>query len=383
MTKRVLIIIPSLAGVGGAESLVHSLSELLSTHFDVYQASFDPPGTQRRIASPVQFFPLGPAPRLPLFLRWITYGKLAWRLSQLKRRLQIDISISNLWGADLISLLSLGSDRKIALGLINIKGNPTNRLMERFRGPVGMIYRRFDRVLAISDPLADELRSLYGLSSDRVSTFRNFVRPTQPVPAWSRDGVARFVFCGRLVPEKNLDALLAAWAAFAKGRAGVQLVVLGDGPLGESSRALAQSLALDTANVPTDNAASVLFLGNVVRPEDYMAGARAFVLPSRHEGVPTVLLLALALRLPLLAADARSGGVRDLLGIDITVPTPVDFGAGLLLPIPDASDDASMQAWTSALSMACDNEQQVQQWMAGAATLSLRNGIDTVRDMWL
>ncbi len=163
----------------------------------------------------------------------------------------------------------------------------------------------------------------------------------------------------------------------------MQLVVLGDGPLAAGNKAVAKSLGLRVSDAHTDASASVLFLGNVARPEDYVAGARAFVLPSRHEGVPTVLLLALALDIPLLAADAHSGGVRDLLGIAASARTPVDFGAGLLLPIPDASDEESMQAWTRALGRACDDDQLMLRWKAGAAALSLRNGPDAVRDMWL
>ena len=154
--SRILIIIPSLSGIGGSEKLVDSLSNLLSADHEVFQASFDPPGAKRHFESDIPYFKLGPTPRLPLFLRWITYTVLALRLSRLKRKLRIDTVISNLWGADLISVLSFGKDKKISLGLINIRDNPTNRLMIVFRAFVGFIYRRFDRVLAISRPLAIE-----------------------------------------------------------------------------------------------------------------------------------------------------------------------------------------------------------------------------------
>jgi len=163
--SRILIIIPSLTGVGGSEKLVDSLSSLLSSDHQVFQASFDSPGSKRYFESDISYFPLGTTPRLPLYLRWITYTLLALRLSRLKRKLRIDVTISNLWGADLISMLSFGKDKKVSLGLINIRDNPTNRLMITFRVLVGFVYRRFNRILAISLPLALELKALYALSA--------------------------------------------------------------------------------------------------------------------------------------------------------------------------------------------------------------------------
>jgi hypothetical protein len=60
------------------------------------------------------------------------------------KRAQFVRALRNLWGADLISVLSGGNDRKIALCHINVVGNPTNRLMVSFRPLVAAIYRKFD-----------------------------------------------------------------------------------------------------------------------------------------------------------------------------------------------------------------------------------------------
>ena len=383
--SRVLIIIPSMTGVGGSEKLVDSLSNLLSSGHQVFQASFDSPGTRRHFESDISCFQLGPVPLLPLCLRVTAYALLALRLSRLKRRLQIDVTISNLWGADLINVLSVGRDRKISLGLINIRDNPTNRLMIKFRFLVGFVYRRFDRILAISNPLAIELKDLYALSDERLGTFRNFVNIPHPRPVWVDDGIHRFVFCGRLVYEKNVDGLLCAWAEFARARQGVQLVLLGDGPLASSCRDLAIRLQLRIGDSPSDTQVSVLFLGTVKQPEDFMAGACAFVLSSRHEGVPTVLLLALSLTVPVLAADSRSGGVRDLLGASSQKQTigivPVD--AGLLLPIPEEANPDTLLAWKRAFEVAVSDRVRHAQWMKGAASLFRQYSAESVQKTWM
>ena len=382
--SRVLVLIPSLAGVGGSESLVHSLSGVLAADHQVYHASFDAPGTERNLASAIPFHAIGPGLRLPLALRPFNYLLLALRLWRLKRRLGIDVTISNLWGADLISALSLGRDKKISLGLINIRGNPTNRLMLRFRDLVGAIYRRFDRVLAICSPLALELQELYAIDPSRLGTFRNFVPTVFPRPVWPADSVKRFVFCGRMVPEKNLDALLHAWASATCGHERCQLVVLGGGDLLDQSTALARALGLNVGTEPDDQAADVLFLGMVDRAQDYMAGARAFVLPSRHEGVPTVLLLALSLGLPVMAADCLAGGVRDVLE-EGALKCPEgweEVAAGLLLPVPDQENRATMAPWTTAIGRLALDDEAHARWVAGALALSASYGEEAVRAAW-
>jgi glycosyltransferase involved in cell wall biosynthesis len=379
--RKILILIPSLTGVGGAEKLVDSLSTLLASSHQVFQASFDAEDARRHFENQTPFFPLGAVPRLPLYLRWITYAVLAFRLAQLKKKLGIDITISNLWGADLISAISLGKDKKISLGLINILNNKTNSLMIRFRSLVGIIYRRFDRILAISRPLQEELGKLYTIPDRKLGTFRNFLNTPKPDPVWGDDNVRRFVFCGRLVYEKNVDGLLTIWAEFARTHTNVQLIILGDGPLAQESQSLAHRLNLSIGFDLSDTQASVLFLGTVAHPENYMVGARAFLLTSRHEGVPTVLLLAASLCLPVLAADCHSGGVRDLLGESAqeAVKDGASVCAGMLLPIPDSSAPETILVWKRALEIVDTDMALREQWSKGAAALSVKYSVESVR----
>lgn len=383
--SRILIVIPSLKDAGGSEKLVDSLSSLLSSNHDVFQVSFDSPGSNRHFENHIPNFQLGPVPILPLCLRWISYTLLAIRLAHLKKKMRIDVSISVLWGADLISVLSFGKDKKISLSVINIRNNPTNRLMVMFRFLVAIIYRRFDRILAINKALSIEFQELFTLPEQCLGTFRNFVHIPNPTPVWNTDKIHRFVFCGRLVYEKNVDGLLCAWAEFLKKRRGVQLVIIGDGALAAEIMSHAVFLNLNTGTDPLDTQAEVLFLGTVKRPEDFMAGARAFVLSSRHEGVPTVLLLALSLGLPILSADCYSGGVRDLLAAsDLNMRGLNTFvSAGVLLPIPERAKPETLQAWVRALeTTVCDNNLH-QKWVRGALDLALQYSTESESKIWM
>lgn len=369
--RRILLLIPSMAGVGGTERMVHSLSGLFAgAGCEVHQASFDAPSVQRHFDNATPLHALGPIPRLPLPLRPISYVLSAWRLHQLKQRLGIDVTISNLWGADLISALSGGRDHKVALCHINIIGNSSNRLMMRFRPLVAALYRRFDRVIAVSESLAEELQALYHLDSHRAGHIDNFVDRPAAVSCIPADGIQRFVWCGRFSPEKNLAGLLHAWASFAHTRTCVQLVLLGDGPQHEEMLALAESLGMRTGSSIHELDRQVVFAGRVSDPAAWMLGARAMLLSSLAEGLPMVVLEALSLGLPVLSSDCQAGGVRTALsGEGICDPDRADnqaTPAGMLLPVPRKDVPASLLRWREALDCAANDDARVAAWQRGA-----------------
>ena len=336
-------------------------------------ATFDPPGTRCYFDGDAPYFPIGQGRDLPLPLRWLNYFASARRLAALKRRLNIDLTISVLWRADLINVLSSIGERKFSLGVINILNNSTNALMQHFRGFVGRIYRRFDCVFAIGPGVAEELQTLYRLDPRKIKVFRNFIAANAVEPVWPAHEKVRFVFCGRFVHEKNIDGLLHLWADFARARPGRQLVLIGDGPLLDDMKSLAVEHGLSVDHDPGAMAADVLFVGTTQQPESFMAGARAFVLTSRHEGVPTVLILAAALGLPIMAADCHGGGVRHLLGLPPQALLPQCVSAGMVLPVPEPANPDSLVHWAErllAVRRRCRTARTLANWCldAGGAT---------------
>ena len=103
------------------------------------------------------------------------------------------------------------------------------------------------------------------------------------------------VAMGRLVENKNVSLLLAA---LATARCDHHLVLLGDGPLRQQLEAQAAQLGL---------ADRVHFLGFVENPFPLIATARFFVSSSDAEGFPNALVEAMALGVPVIATNCRSG----------------------------------------------------------------------------
>ena len=132
---------------------------------------------------------------------------------------------------------------------------------------------------------------------------------------------------GRLTPQKDFASLLRSFQLVRKER-DCRLVILGEGPERDALLHLADELGIrEHVDLP----------GFVPNPYAVLARAQAFVLSSRWEGLPTVLIEAMALGVPLVAADCPSGP-REILQ---------DGAFGELVPVGDV--EAMARAIVAAL----------------------------------
>ena len=149
--------------------------------------------------------------------------------------------------------------------------------------------------------------------------------PPVPIPE-----APRLLFIGRLTPEKGVPVLLEAVRRLAARGTAVELSLIGDGPLREEARAGLASLG-----------AGLRLLGwrssEEVRAE--LARARVLVVPSFTEGLPVVIMEALASYRPVIATQIA--GIGEL----------VEDGVNGWL-IPAGAVDALEAALASALAMA-------------------------------
>jgi len=106
------------------------------------------------------------------------------------------------------------------------------------------------------------------------------------------------VFAGRLEPIKGVETLLRA----AQLLPDVTVAIVGDGPLAAELHELASELGV---------ADRVVFLGRVPSVPPVLAAADVVVLPSFSEGMPLVVLEALALGRPVVAS--RVGGIPEVI----------------------------------------------------------------------
>lgn len=168
-------------------------------------------------------------------------------------------------------------------------------------GPVhSSLLRSADAVLVLSDRIADELVAS-GVPGSRIrvvplgielETDRRLPRPE------SMNGRRWIVYAGRLVREKGVRELVAAFGTLTAADA--QLVIVGDGPDRPALEAAARGLA---------SGHRIRFVGAVpnTRVGAYLRHADLVVLPSWYEERGRVLLEAMAVGTPVVAT--RTGGI--------------------------------------------------------------------------
>jgi glycosyltransferase involved in cell wall biosynthesis len=172
------------------------------------------------------------------------------------------------------------------------------RLLDQFvaigppmRGPVARALRvEPERVSVVPDPALSQAQ-LEALS-----------RPRDKEIAGRAGGGRRFLAVGRLAPQKNLPLLVDAFARLATSED--RLVIAGEGPCRAALERRVSRLGL---------AAQVSMPGHVSDVAKLYRNADALVLSSDYEGVPGVVIEALAAGLPI-AATSCCDSMRWLLG---------------------------------------------------------------------
>jgi len=162
---------------------------------------------------------------------------------------------------------------------------------------------------------------------------------------------------GRLVPQKRHDILLEAFARVAERHPGAHLAIAGSGALEGPLRERAER---------RDLAGRVTFLGLVDDLPTWLAGCDLFVNSSEYEGLPLVVLDAMAARAPIVAT--RVSGVPDCI---------VDGVTGRLVAPGEPAPLAQ------AMAEALDHPEQARAWGEAARTrVEERFSMDRAAARW-
>lgn len=168
------------------------------------------------------------------------------------------------------------------------------------------IYPRAARIVSVSDGVGESVRAFTGMSGENFQTIHNpVVTPalleqaaSQPSHRWLADHHTPVIIgCGRLVEQKDFATLIKAFGLVRESRP-ARLVIMGDGDERGPLKALAEREGLS---------AYVDLPGFLRNPFSEMAAADMFVLSSRWEGLPTVLIEALATGANIVSTDCPSG----------------------------------------------------------------------------
>ena len=246
-------------------------------------------------------------------------------LDRYLREARPQVLVSALPGADAAAVCAAElMDRAIPV-VVTVQNVPADYYAPEWLAASRVLYPLADAVVAVSGGVAESVRRSLGVDAGRVRTIHN------PVPAdrirrlareevthpWFADGEPPVVLSvGREAPSKDYPTLVEAFG-LARREVGSRLVILGK--LSAPYRARLKSLARGRG-VEGDLA----FVDFDENPYRYMRRAGLLALSSRSEGLPTVILEALACGTPVVSTDTPYGP-REILG-----------GFGDLPPVGDA-----------------------------------------------
>ena len=273
--------------------------------------------------------------------------RVAASVPALVRYLRHERPVAMLSALDYVNIVALWS-RRLAGGQTRLVVSERNHLSTAHRhrtrrrdklmpGLLQRFYPWADAIVAVSKSVADDLTATTGLSRDRIEVIYNPVVTPEVVRMvqepldhpWFRPGQPPVVVAvGGLRRQKDYTTMVEAFAQLRRRRP-ARLLILGEGPERVEIEALVARCGVEP---------DVQMPGFVANPYAYMARGAVFVLSSRWEGLPGVLIEALFCGVPTVSTDCP-GGSREILA---------DGRYGRLVPVGDPN--ALARALESALS---------------------------------
>ena len=221
------------------------------------------------------------------------------------------IILSSLDLMNMITLLAVriaGKNTKSIIRVANMVSiqirNPLKKTTEKIF--MKYIYPWADHIIAVSKGVAQDLSQYAGISQDKITVIYNPVitkdlyikMEEKPDHIWIINNHNNIILAvGRLTQQKNFPNLVRAFQ-IVREQIDAKLILLGEGELRGELESLAAKLGIkDHVSLP----------GFVPNPYTYMKRASVFVLSSDYEGLPTVLIEAMACGCPVVSTDCLSG----------------------------------------------------------------------------
>jgi len=303
--------------------------------------SLRPSGVLRARARVLTAYP-GPAAELlrPVLLPLKASTKIRYLddLAAYLRSRRPDVLVSAMTWPNLVAVWArrlAGVDTRVVVSERNTLSAYVAHFQRRWRwrhlpALVHRTYPEADAIVAVADRVGADLAETARLERASVRTLYNPVvtpdvdrQAAAPLEhCWFAEGAPPVVLgVGSLAARKDFATLLRAFALLREQRE-ARLVVLGEGDGRQELLALARELGIE---------GDVQLPGWVPNPFAYMARAGLFVLSSAWEGLPGVLIQALACGCPVVSTDCPGGAAEILEG-------------GALGPLVPVGDPGSMAA---------------------------------------
>ena len=343
LLKRVLVVVPGLSTGGGEKMAIDVASRIDPAACEVTVVSLYPRADKQlsRLADQMGLRviylskKLGTDPRTVIELRRVI------------REIKPDVIHTHLYVVPYVLLAAPRRIRKFHT-VHNVAQKEAAGLLRVF---MRLAYRfgNFTPV-AISPLCAQTLEEVYHIPSSAFPCILNGVDTDRFSPMPIPHPAFRFTTVGRMQPQKNHRLLIEAFASVHERHPDAELAIVGEGYLRPELEAYAASLGLTDA-VHMDGESEHV-------PEELNA-SDVFVMSSDYEGLPVVVLEAMACGLPVVSTAA--GGVVDLVSDgDNGFITPIGDAQALAKAMLAVREDGDLRARMARRSRECAEQYSIQ-----------------------
>jgi len=308
-TTKVMFFLPTL-GVGGGERVVSELSLHLPDSIERSIALF-----QNHVSYPYkgELFFLNIPVANALFKKIYYFFVAIWRFKKILKKEKPDYVISFGAPANIINLLS---HKKTMIRVDNFMSSAS---AGAYRMLIKSLYNRAPQIICVSESSAKDLEENFNIKKEKIKVIYNPLNVAEiqrlSLEPLTSDYAKIFespviITMGRLSKQKGQWHLIRAFREVKNTVKNAKLVILGTGELEPELKQLIRDLGLQS---------DIHLLGWQDNPFKFLAKARVFALSSLWEGLPYVLLEAMACGLPIVSVDCKSGP-REILApnTDIT-----------------------------------------------------------------
>lgn len=305
MKKKVLIITSSLTFSRGAPKVAAALTMSLSSKYNVSTLTFH--HSDKLYPFKGTYFSINEKSRFSHLINRLI--KLYYAIKFISPDIIITfMSRTSFWLIPLKYIFNLNMPL-----IIDVTTNPNLHYKKRIYGKFLVRYlfplKKANAIVPVSKELKEIFNKDFKIPNNKIIPIYNSIdvekiqkKAQEKVDdfeeVFNDKNIMKFITVGRLSGEKGHRYLIEAYSKVIKEIPNSRLFIIGEGTLRRQLEELITVKELKKY---------VILLGSVKNPYNYISRANIFVLPSLHEGLPYVLLEALACKTPIISTDCKTG----------------------------------------------------------------------------
>lgn len=309
MRKKVFFIIPSIAGGGAEKVFVDLVNGIDKTIFDVTLIYLTDEGKAYEVSSTVRVINLEVkrARNAPI------------KIIKLIRSEKPELIISTLGHLNTMLLMMkklFPRKTKLIIRQTNIRSlsKNKNKIQQIIQKTLNKFYNNADEIISQSESMKKDFIKLTNVRKNVVTIYNPvdvetiLIKAKETVDHDFTSAHKNFFFAGRLNEVKRIPLIIDAFKSYHEKHDQSNLYILGEGPEKEK---LEDYIKINNLSD------SVKLLGFQKNPYKWLKHADLFIMASKNEGMPNVLLEALALEIPVLIQKHPGGTEEIMKALDI------------------------------------------------------------------